>query len=154
MAKSMLMKLGDKAVYSRTVSESDVYLYGGVTGDLSGTHTNEQYMKKKSQYGKRIAHGTLVVGLMSAASSVSIAHIVDRDDLDEFPVSLGYDRVRFLKPVFFGDTITVNYVIATVDEEKRRTIAKIEACNQDGELVCVAQHIMKWMPSSAQSAQP
>jgi acyl dehydratase len=152
MPKAMLMKIGDKATYSRTVSESDVYLYGGVTGDLSGTHTNEQYMKEKSQFGKRIAHGTLVVGLMSAASSVSIAHIVGRDDLDEFPASLGYDRVRFLKPVFFGDTITVNYVIATVDEEKRRTVAEIEAHNQQGEFVCVAQHHMKWMPSAAKGA--
>jgi 3-hydroxybutyryl-CoA dehydratase len=143
----MLMKIGDRATYSRTVSESDVYLFGGVTGDLSGTHTNEAYMKKRSKYGRRVAHGVLILGFMSAASSISIAHLVDRDDLEEFPASLGYDRVRFLKPVFFNDTVTVVYEIASVDKESRRTIAKVEARNQDDELVAVAQHIMKWTPA-------
>ena len=60
MGEKMYVKAGDRATYSRTISEGDVYLFGGVTGDLSKTHTNEAYMRERSQYGKRIAHGTLV----------------------------------------------------------------------------------------------
>jgi 3-hydroxybutyryl-CoA dehydratase len=148
----MAMKVGDRGSYARTVTESDVYGFGGITGDLSATHTNEAYMQKRSQYGKRLAHGALIVGLMSAASTDSIAHIIHREDLEEFPASLGYDRVRFLKPVFFNDTITVTYVIASIDEETRRTVAQVEARNQHDELVCVAQHIMKWTPAPKSAA--
>jgi acyl dehydratase len=143
----LLMKVGDKVKFARTVAESDVYLFGGVTGDLSGTHTNDAYMKKRSQFGQRIAHGALLVGFMSAASTISISHIVDRDDVEDFPASIGYDRVRFLKPVFFNDTVTVTYEIEQVDNEKRRTVAKVEAHNQHDELVAVAHHIMKWTPA-------
>jgi acyl dehydratase len=58
-------------------------------------------------------------------------------------VSVGYDRIRFLKPVYFGDTITVDYEIASVEREKERVIAKIEVKNQRDELVAVATHIMQ-----------
>jgi acyl dehydratase len=62
-------------------------------------------------------------------------------------VSLGYDRIRFLGPVFIGDTVTVTYRIAEVDAERRRSRSEIEVRNQDGELVAVAQHILKWTPN-------
>jgi acyl dehydratase len=58
-------------------------------------------------------------------------------------VSVGYDRIRFLKPVYFGDTITVDYEIARVESEKERVIASIEVKNQRDELVAVATHIMQ-----------
>jgi acyl dehydratase len=58
-------------------------------------------------------------------------------------VSVGYDRIRFLKPVFFGDTITIDYEITGIEREKERTIAKIEVKNQRDELVAVATHIMQ-----------
>ena len=58
-------------------------------------------------------------------------------------VSVGYDRIRFLKPVYFGDTITVDYEIARVEREKERVIASIEVKNQRDELVAVATHIMQ-----------
>jgi len=64
--------------------------------------------------------------------------------IDSTPVSLGYDGVRFLGPVFFNDTITVTYVISEIDEPRRRTLANIEIKNQRGELVAVAKHITKW----------
>ena len=100
---------------------------------------------EKSSYGKLMAHGALMVGYMSTASTMAIAHTRDSD---ETAVSLGYDRVRFLKPVFLGDTITVDYEIAEVDVEARRSVAKIEVTNQDGVLVAVAQHILKWVPNA------
>jgi acyl dehydratase len=63
-------------------------------------------------------------------------------------VSLGYDRMRFLAPVFFGDTITVDYRIASIDREKLRATADIKITNQDGTLVAVATHLLKWVRNS------
>ena len=58
-------------------------------------------------------------------------------------VSVGYDRIRFLKPVYFGDTITVHYVISSLDASRERIVSKVEVKNQRDELVCVADHIMQ-----------
>ena len=66
-------------------------------------------------------------------------------DADETPVSLGYDRIRFLAPVYFGDTITVEYRISAIDVEKRRSTADITIRNQDGVLCTVGTHILKWV---------
>jgi acyl dehydratase len=64
---------------------------------------------------------------------------------DAIPVSLGYDRIRFLAPVFIGDTLTLTYTIVEVDPARRRSRARIEAANQHGTLVAVAEHILKWV---------
>ena len=137
------VEIGKKVTFSKTVSESDVYLFAGITGDLSPNHVNKAYMEKSS-YGKLMAHGALMVGYMSTASTMAIAHTRDSD---ETAVSLGYDRIRFLKPVLLGDTITVHYEFTEVNPETKRSVAKIEITNQDGELTTVAQHILKWVPN-------
>jgi len=62
-----------------------------------------------------------------------------------FPVSLGYDRVRFLDAVMIGDTISITYTISEVDVEKQRTLAAVEVRNQNGVLCAVATHIMRWI---------
>ena len=139
------VEIGDKVSFSKTVSESDVYLFAGLTGDLSPNHVNEEYMKKSS-YGRRIAHGALMIGFMSTASTMMIDKS-RRPDMDETPVSLGYDRIRFLKPVFLGDTITVSYEITSIDPEARRSVSDIKITNQDGTLVAVAKHILQWVPN-------
>lgn len=146
MAKSGLdtVKVGETFKFSKTVGETDIVLFAGITGDFSDTHINDQYMKQKSNLGGRIAHGALLVGYMSTASTISIAHIIHQEGLTDFPVSAGYDRLRFLKPVKLGDTITVNYTIASVDRARGRSVAKVEVINQDGELKAVAEHIMRW----------
>ena len=139
---SFYVDVGDSVTFSKTVGESDVYLFAGITGDLAPNHVDEEYMKRSS-YGTRIAHGALLVGYMSTASSMAIAD--SRSGGEETPVSLGYDRIRFLAPVFLGDTITVRYEIASIDEERRRSVSDIRVTNQSGELVAVAQHILKWV---------
>ena len=58
------VQIGDEVTFSKTVSESDVYLFAGITGDLSPNHVNEEFMQK-SKYGRRIVHGSLLVGYMS-----------------------------------------------------------------------------------------
>jgi 3-hydroxybutyryl-CoA dehydratase len=128
--------IGLRTRFSKTVSESDVYLFAGITGDLDPNHVDEEYCRKTS-LGHRVAHGALILGYTSAASTRIL------QDFDRPMVSVGYDRIRFLKPVYFGDTITVDYEIARVEREKERVIASIEVKNQRDELVAVATHIMQ-----------
>ena len=135
--------VGESVSFSKTVSESDVYLFAGITGDLAPNHVNKAYMER-SGYGRLMAHGALLVGYMSTTSTMAIAHA---RDADETPVSLGYDRIRFLLPVFLGDTITVQYTIKGIDVERRRSTADIAVRNQEDQLVAVAQHILKWVPN-------
>jgi 3-hydroxybutyryl-CoA dehydratase len=134
--------VGDATQFSKTVSESDVYLFAGITGDFAPNHVNKAYMEK-SGYGGLIAHGALLVGYMSTASTQMAAK--SRSDPSVVGVSLGYDRMRFLAPVYFGDTITVDYRIATIDQDKLRATADIKITNQDGTLVAVATHLLKWV---------
>ena len=61
--------VGETVSFSKTVGETDVYMFAGITGDFSGNHVNEEYMKQ-SRYGKRIAHGALMVGYMSTTSTM------------------------------------------------------------------------------------
>jgi 3-hydroxybutyryl-CoA dehydratase len=135
--------VGDEVRFAKTIGESDVYLFAGITGDLSSNHVNEEVMKR-SAYGRRIAHGALLVGFMSTCSTLMIEKSGGVPS-DETPVSLGYDRIRFLGAVFLGDTLTFTYRIAEIDPERRRSRSEIEVRNQDGELVAVAQHILKWV---------
>ena len=128
---SAALRVGAVATFTKTVSESDVYLYAGITGDFSPNHIDEQYMRE-GRYGRRIAHGTLLVGFMSAASA--------RLYLGR-TVSLGYDRIRFTAPVFFGDTITTEYRIREIDTAKRRVHADVTCRNERGETVAVAVNI-------------
>jgi len=136
--------VGDHASFSKTVSETDVYMFAGITGDFSPNHVNKAYMERSS-FGRLQAHGALLVGFMSTVSTLAIAK--SREAADETPVSLGYDRVRFLAPVYFGDTVTVDYTIASVDVDRRRSNGDIRVTNQDGTLVAVATHILKWVPN-------
>lgn len=136
--------LGVCTSFSKTVGESDVYLFAGITGDFAPNHINEQFMRS-TQYGRRIAHGALLVGYMSTTSTMVNALMTERMP-DIFPVSLGYDRIRFLKPIYIGDTVTVQYKVESVDADKNRTLAKVEAVNERGEVVAVATHLMTWLP--------
>ena len=138
--------VGCRVTFSKTVGESDIYLFAGITGDLSPNHVDREFMKNTA-YGRRIAHGSLLIGYMSTASTM-ILQKYPASNPDMTAVSLGYDRIRFLKPVFINDTITVHYEIDAFDEQKNRSLSKIEITNQHGELVAVATHILKWVPNS------
>lgn len=135
--------IGKSVTFRKTVSESDVYLFAGISGDLSPNHVDEAFMKT-TPYGGRIAHGALLVAYMSGCST----DIVEKCPSlrDHQPVSLGYDRIRFLKGVLIGDTIQLDYKITSADHAKMRTVADITIHNQRNELVAVATHIMTWLP--------
>lgn len=154
MAQSGLdhVKIGEVFRFAKTVGEADVTLFAGLTGDFSDTHINEQYMQEKSSIGTRIAHGALIVGYMSTVSTISIAHIIHKEGLSDFPVSGGYDRIRFLRPTLLGDTVTVTYEVTEVDREGGKSLAKMEAVNQRGELLAVGTHVMRWARKLHESA--
>ena len=138
------VEIGHEATFTKTVSESDVYLFAGITGDFSPNHVDQSYMER-SPWGRRMAHGALLVGFISTASTLAIAGT--RSDADETPVAVGMDRVRFLAPVFLGDTVTVRYTVARIEPERRRSVADVQVTNQRDELVAVAQHILQWVPN-------
>lgn len=138
---------GQEVTYSKTVGEADVYMFAGITGDLSSNHVNEQVMSR-SKYKHRIAHGALMVGFMSTASTRMIDEHAGISET-ETPVSLGYDKIRFLGPVFIGDTVTVRYKIKEIDPVKRRSRSEISVVNQNGDLVVIGEHILKWVSNDA-----
>jgi acyl dehydratase len=150
MMTAIKAKVGDSVGFSKTAGESDIYLFAGLTGDLSQNHVDDEFMSH-SIYGKRIAHGALLVGFMSAASTRLIEDSL-RKGIESTPVSLGYDEVRFLKPVYINDTVTVTYTISEVDEQRRRTLAKVDVTNQRGELVAVGKHRIKWTRNGTERA--
>ena len=135
--------IGDKSSFAKTVGESDIYGFAGITGDFAPPHMNEEFMKA-SQYGERVAHGALLVGFMSTASAQLANRIIEAIP-GITPMSVGYDRVRFTGPVKIGDTVTVRYEVAELLPEKRRSRADLTATNQRGETVGIAQHIMQWL---------
>ena len=149
------VQIGVTVTFHKTVGESDIYLFAGITGDLSGNHVNDEYMSK-SKYGKRIAHGVLMVGFMSTCSTMMIDKSQARSGpIDETPVSLGYDKIRFLGPVFINDTVKLTYTITEIDPVKRQSKSSIEVKNQHGDLVAVGTHILRWVknPSVAKAAE-
>lgn len=128
---------GTTVTFAKTVGETDVYLFAGVSGDLGPNHVNEQYMST-TRYGRRIAHGVLLIAYMSTCSTKLIETAGNSPT-----VSYGYDKVRFVKPVFIGDTVTVTYVVAGVDAERGEIRSDVTARNQNDEVVAVATHILR-----------
>jgi acyl dehydratase len=69
-------------------------------------------------------------------------------------VSLGYDRIRFVAPVYAGDTLTARYTILELDPATRRSRARVEVRKASGELAATGEHLMKWLPPDAGSGTP
>ena len=136
--RAIPLEVGDSVTFSKTVGESDVYLFAGITGDFSPNHVNKEVMAG-TPYKERIAHGVLSIGFASTTSTLMIEKSGGK------AVSLGYDHIRFVGPIFIGDTVTVTYTISEIDEENLRTRAEIEIANQRGEVCTVAQHILKFL---------
>ncbi|MEG1633608.1 MAG: MaoC family dehydratase [Oscillospiraceae bacterium] len=119
------MKLGDSASVTKTVSETDVYLYAGISGDFNPAHVN-QAEAEKGMFGKRIAHGMLSAGFISAVLGTTLP--------GPGTIYMGQE-LRFTKPVFFGDTITATVTVAELIPEKNRVKLETVCTNQRGETV-------------------
>lgn len=95
---------------------------------------------KTTSFGTRIVHGVLSFALGSTASTL----IQERYPSAIPSVSYGYDHVRFTAPAFFGDTLTALYEVIEVRPDEMKTYADVTITNQDGTVVCVARHILKF----------
>ena len=119
------LKIGDTAEFGKTVSESDIYLYAGVTGDFNPAHINEVYAKK-TFFKTRIAQGMMTAGFISGLLGIRLpgpGTIYIRQELD------------FLGPVHIGDTITARVEVIEILKEKNRVTVRTSCVNQDGTLV-------------------
>ncbi|ABR49232.1 MaoC domain protein dehydratase [Alkaliphilus metalliredigens QYMF] len=118
------IKIGDKASIARTISESDVYLYAGLTGDLNPAHMNEE-VAKSSVFKGRIAHGMLTAGLISAVLGMYLP--------GPGTIYIGQE-LKFTAPVRFGDTITAEVEVVEIIKEKMLKL-KTVCTNQSGIVV-------------------
>jgi 3-hydroxybutyryl-CoA dehydratase len=140
------LSIGDEVVQERLVTRAVIDAFAEVSGDHSPNHVDDADMSKSS-YGGRIAHGALLIAYMSACST-EIVERVPGVRATETPVSLGYDRIRFLKPVYVGDNVRLRYTVKHVDTVRRRTLSDIVIINQKNETVCVGEHVLKWVAVS------
>ncbi|WP_347349960.1 MaoC/PaaZ C-terminal domain-containing protein [Intrasporangium sp.] len=121
--------------FTKTITEFDVYSFAGITGDFYPVHINAVYAASHP-VGERVAHGALTVGLMSTvAGRWMLQNGVDG-------LSLGYNRMRFTKPVRFGDTISLAQAMTARSEDGHRITCRVEARNQHDEVVAVAEHLI------------
>ena len=119
------LKIGDTASFSKTVSESDVYLFAGVTGDLNPAHVNEDFAKD-TFFKTRIAHGMLSAGFISAVIGTKLpgpGTIYMRQEL------------KFTAPVRIGDTVKAIVEVIEIVEDKKRVRLKTYCVNQDNTTV-------------------
>lgn len=126
------LAVGQSASVSKTISESDVYLYAGVTGDNNPAHLNEQYASG-TVFGGRIAHGMLTAGLISAVLGTRLP--------GPGAIYLG-QTLRFLAPVHFGDTITATVTVRELKQEKNRAILETTCINQNGKIVVTGEAVI------------
>ena len=136
--------VGDETRFTKTVGESDIYGFAGITGDFAAPHMDEEYMRRSS-FGERVAHGALLVGFMSTASARMAGRVMEATE-EVTPMSLGYDRVRFTAPVRIGDTVTVRYTVRSVEADRNRSRAgSRQPARRDGG----RRRAMKWVPKVA-----
>jgi acyl dehydratase len=138
------VEVGDSAAFTKTVTESDVAMFCEVSGDFDPIHVDAGHASR-TVFGQRIAHGALSIAVLSAASSMISKLAVDRGN-PGVSISMGYDRIRFLKPVFIGDTLSASYTVEDIDAVSSRTRGRMEVRNQRNELVLAGVHLMKWLP--------
>jgi 3-hydroxybutyryl-CoA dehydratase len=131
------LRVGDTFTFAKTIGETDVTLFAGITGDVAPHHIDEAMMRG-TRFGGRIAHGVLVLGLASTASTKAL------EAAGRSGVSYGYDRVRFVAPVRLGDTVTVRYTISEIDPEQDRAVGQVEATLESGQVCLAATHILKF----------
>ena len=119
------IKVGDNAEFAKTISETDIYLYAGITGDFNPAHVNEAYAKN-TFFKTRIAHGMLTAGFISAILA---------NQLPGPGTIYLKQELSFLAPVRIGDTITGRVEVLELILEKNRVRLKTSCTNQDGIVV-------------------
>jgi 3-hydroxybutyryl-CoA dehydratase len=119
------LRIGDTAEFSKTISESDIYLFAGVTGDLNPAHIDEPYAQN-TFFKTRIAHGMLLAGFISGVIGMKLpgpGAIYVRQEL------------KFVAPARIGDTITARVEVTQMQSEKNRITLRTTCTNQENTLV-------------------
>ena len=120
----------------RTITETDIVIHAGQTGDFFPHHMDEEWCKTQP-FKRRMAHGTLIF---------SVAVGLTAGLINEVSMTYGYERLRFLRPVFIGDTIRTRVMIKELREHKRPGFGLVtealEVFNQLDELVLVCEHLL------------
>ncbi|GLI56329.1 dehydrogenase [Propionigenium maris DSM 9537] len=119
------LRVGMKDSVAKTVTETDVIMYSGITLDTNPAHLNEEHAKN-TIFKKRIAHGMLTAGFVSAVLGTKLP--------GEGSIYLGQE-LKFTAPVYMGDTITAQAEIIELIPEKNRVILRTTCTNQDGKMV-------------------
>lgn len=120
----------------RTITETDIVLHAGQSGDFYPHHMDAEWCKDQP-FKQRIAHGTLIftIGVGQTAG-----------ELNPLAMTYGYERLRFPKPVFIGDTIRTEVTVAEKRDHKRPefgiVVEKLEVLNQRGECVMACEHLL------------
>ena len=126
------LNVGDSAEFAKTVSEADVYMYAGITGDFNPAHVNEIYAKN-TFFKTRIAHGMLTAGFISAVLA---------NQLPGPGTIYMKQEISFLAPVRIGDTITARVEVTELIPEKNRVRLKTTCTNEDGKQVVDGEALM------------
>jgi len=104
------LDVGMSASYAKTVSEADVYMFAGVSGDNNPIHINEEYAKT-TPFGKRIVHGMFSAALISTVAGTRLPG----------PGAIYIDQqIKFKAPVHIGDTVKATLTVTEIDERRRR----------------------------------
>jgi 3-hydroxybutyryl-CoA dehydratase len=131
------IQVGDFAVFAKTISEADVYMYAGVSGDMNPAHINA-VEAEKGIFKERIAHGMLTASFISTVLGMHLPG----------PGTIYLSQeLSFKKPVKFGDTIEAKVVVIEKIEEKNRLVLKTTCTNQHGEIVIDGKAVV--MPPKA-----
>jgi acyl dehydratase len=130
-------KLNDiRQTKGRTITETDIVIHAGQSGDFFPHHMDEEWCKSQP-FKKRIAHGTLIF---------TVAIGLTADFVNEVSMTYGYERLRFIKPVFINDTIKVTVTIKDLKDHKKPEFGLVtelvECFNQHNELVMLCEHIL------------
>jgi 3-hydroxybutyryl-CoA dehydratase len=128
--------LGHTESVRKTVGETDIYLFAGITGDFSGVHVDEEFCKG-TRFGHRIAHGALLVGFVSTVMARMTALLPPPGG-----VSYRYE-VKFTAPVLIGDTVTTALTLTETRPERRELIFHARSTNQRGEPVLEGRTVLK-----------
>jgi 3-hydroxybutyryl-CoA dehydratase len=118
--------VGQRASIRKTITEADVVLFGCVTGDMNPLHTDD-ITARESRFGKRIAHGMLAAGLISAVLGMQ---------LPGAGTIYLKQTLNFRKPIFINDTVTATVTVTALRDDKPIATLQTIVTNQDGE-VCV-----------------
>jgi 3-hydroxybutyryl-CoA dehydratase len=117
--------IGDAVTFAKTMTEADVLLFAGVSGDTYPLHVDAEYAKT-TRFGARVVHGMLSASLLSTVNGLMLGT----------PDGIYVEQsLRFRRPVFIGDTLTARSEITAIDPEKRRLHCATTVTNQHGKLV-------------------